>query len=77
MSAPASTPRRSRRATWAILASTDILAVENASTDIVYNLPEAELHDLRERIESRNGLRQLSYLKAMKMSNDQDELIAL
>jgi uncharacterized protein len=60
-----------------ILASTDILAVEQASIDMVYKLPEAELHDLRERIESRKGLRQLSYMKEMKMGNDQYELIAL
>lgn len=60
-----------------ILASTDILAVEQASIDMVYALPEAELHDLRERIESRKGLRQLSYMKEMKMGNDQYELIRL
>jgi uncharacterized protein len=60
-----------------ILASTDILAVEQASIDMVYKLPEAELQDLRERIESRKGLRQLSYMKEMKMGNDQYELIAL
>ena len=42
-----------------ILASSDILAVEQASIDMVYKLPEAELHDLKERIESRQGLRQL------------------
>lgn len=60
-----------------ILASTDILAVEQASIDMVYQLPEAELHDLKERIESRKGLRQLSYMKEMKMGNDQYELIAL
>jgi hypothetical protein len=29
-----------------ILASTDILAVDQASIDMVYKLPEAELHDL-------------------------------
>jgi len=46
-----------------ILASTDLLAVEQASIDMVYKLPEAELHDLKERIESREGLRQLSYMK--------------
>ena len=45
-----------------ILASTDILAVDQASIDMVYKLPEAELHDLKERIESRKGLRQLSYM---------------
>jgi len=60
-----------------ILASTDLLAVEQASIDMVYKLPEAELHDLKERIESRKGLRQLSYMKEMKMGNDQYDLITL
>lgn len=60
-----------------ILASTDILSVEQASIDMVYKLPEAELHDLKERIESRRGLRQLSYMKEMKMGSDQYELITL
>jgi uncharacterized protein len=60
-----------------ILASTDLLAVEQASIDMVYKLSEAELHDLKERIESRKGLRQLSYMKEMKMGNDQYELITL
>jgi len=58
-----------------ILASVDLLAVEQASIDMVYGLPEAELHDLKERIESRNGLRQLSYMKEMMMGNDQYVLI--
>ena len=60
-----------------ILASTDLLAVEQASIDLVYGLPEAELHDLRERIESRKGLRQLSYMKEMRMGNDQYQLVRL
>ena len=60
-----------------ILASTDLLAVEQASIEMVYKLPEAELHDLKERIESRKGLRQLSYMKEMKMGNDRYELITL
>jgi len=60
-----------------ILASTDLLAVEQASVDMVYQLPEAELHDLRERIESRKGLRQLSYMKEMKMGSGRYELIKL
>lgn len=60
-----------------ILASIDLLAVEQASIDMVYKLPEAELHDLRERIESRRGLRQLSYMREMKMGNDQYDLITL
>jgi uncharacterized Fe-S center protein len=60
-----------------ILASTDLLAVDQASIDMVYKLPEAELHDLKERIESRKGLRQLSYMKEMKMGSDQYVLITL
>lgn len=60
-----------------ILASTDLLAVEQASIDMVYKLPEEELHDLKERIESRKGLHQLTYMKEMKMGNDQYELIRL
>lgn len=54
-----------------IFASTDLLAVEQASIDSVYKLPETELHDLRERIESRKGLRQLSYMKELGMGNGQ------
>lgn len=60
-----------------IVASTDILAVDQASIDMVYKLPEAELHDLKERIESRQGLHQLAYMKQMKMGRDQYELISL
>lgn len=60
-----------------ILASTDLLAVEQASIDMVYQLPAAELHDLKERIETRMGLRQLSYMKEMKMGSDQYELFRL
>lgn len=60
-----------------ILASTDLLAIDQASIDMVYKLPEAELHDLKERIESRKGLRQLSYMKEMHMGNDQYELITI
>jgi len=60
-----------------ILASTDLLAVEQASIDMVYKLPEAELHDLKERIESRKGLRQLSYMKEMEMGNGRYELISI
>ena len=60
-----------------ILASTDLLAVEQASIDMVYQLPEAELHDLKERIESRKGLRQLEYMKTLAMGNHQYQLVAV
>lgn len=58
-----------------ILASTDILAVDQASVDMVYALPEAQRRNLVERIESRGGLRQLSSMKEQGMGNDQYELI--
>ena len=52
-----------------IIASTDILAVDQASVDMVYALPEAQRRDLVERIESRSGLRQLEYMKLQGMGD--------
>ncbi|MBQ7528618.1 DUF362 domain-containing protein [bacterium] len=59
-----------------ILASTDILAVDQASIDLLYSLDEKS-KDIRERIESRHGLRQLSYMKELGMGNDKYEIIDL
>ncbi len=58
-----------------ILASTNIVAVDQASLDQVYALPEAELHDLQERIESREGLRQISYMKELGMGTGEYTLV--
>ena len=60
-----------------ILASTDILAIDQASIDLVYGRPAAEKHDLVERIESRRGLHQLTAMKALGMGNDQYDLITV
>ena len=60
-----------------ILASTDILAVEQASVDMVYALPEEQRHDLVERIESRQGLRQLEYMKILGMGSNEYDIISL
>lgn len=60
-----------------ILASTDILAVDQASVDMIYALPEAVRAPMVERIESRSGLRQLTYMKEMGMGSSQYELIML
>lgn len=60
-----------------ILASTDILAVDQACVDMVFRMHHCENHDLVERIESRHGLRQLSYMKELKMGNPQYELISI
>ena len=56
-----------------ILASTDILAIDQASVDLVYAAPDSK--DLRERIESRQGLRQLSAMRELGMGNSSYELI--
>lgn len=37
--------------------------------------PEEESRDLKERIESRKGLRQLSYMKELGMGNNEYELV--
>ena len=58
-----------------ILASLDILAVDQASVDLVYALNEADHRDLVERMESRHGLRQLTYMKELQMGSDCYRLI--
>lgn len=58
-----------------IVASTDILAADQASVDLVYALKDADHKDLVERIETRHGLRQLSYMKELHMGNDRYHLI--
>ena len=58
-----------------ILASTDLLAIDQASVDLVYQT--ASNHDLVERMESRHGLHQLTAMHELKMGNDKYELIEL
>ena len=58
-----------------ICASLDILAVDKASVDLVYALKEDDNKDLVKRIESRQGLRQLSYMKELNMGTDSYDLI--
>ena len=58
-----------------ILASLDILAIDQACVDIVYAMKEEDHHALVERMESRHGLRQLTYMKELGMGNDLYTLI--
>lgn len=60
-----------------IPASTDIPAVDQASVDMIYALPENQRHDLVERIKSRGGLRQLSSMREQGMGNHAYDLITL
>ena len=58
-----------------ILGSQDILSADQASVDLVYALPELSRRDLVRRMETRHGLRQLSYMKEMGLGNDRYTLI--
>ena len=58
-----------------IVASLDILAADQASIDMIYAMCEEDHKALVERIETRHGLRQLSYMKEIGMGNDKYKLI--
>ena len=60
-----------------ILASLDILAADQASVDMIQAMTEKDHHDLIERIATRHGYRQLSYMKELGMGNDRYVLIDL
>ncbi|MBR5112844.1 MAG: DUF362 domain-containing protein, partial [Clostridia bacterium] len=53
-----------------IIASLDILAADKCSVDLIYAMKEEDRHDLVERMETRKGLRQLSYMKELGMGSD-------
>lgn len=58
-----------------ILSSLDILAIDQACVDIIYAMPTDVRHDLVERIESRHGLRQLTYMEELGMGNTRYKII--
>lgn len=58
-----------------ILASVDILAADQASVDMIHAMSEQDRHALVERMETRHGYRQLSYMKELGMGNDRYLLI--
>ncbi len=60
-----------------ILASTDICAIDTACVDLVYAMTEKDHHDLVERIETRHGYRQLTYMHEIGMGNSRYILIDL
>lgn len=63
--------------TVGVLASTDMLAADQASVDMVFAMKPEENHDLVERMTTRHGLRQLSYMKELGIGNDRYALIDL
>lgn len=60
-----------------ILAGPDICALDNACVDMLYALPGKGGKAMMERMETRHGLRQLSYMKELGMGNDRYTLIDL
>ena len=58
-----------------ICASTDILAIDQACADMIYSASDS--HDMKERIETRHGLRQLSAMAEKGLGNPQYELICV
>ena len=60
-----------------ILASRDIVAIDQACVDLVESLPEEEKHDLHERMHTREGLHQLEYGEEMGLGSRKYELIEI
>ncbi len=58
-----------------IVASLDILAADSACIDLVYQLPMQGGKALIERIESRHGLRQLTYMQELGMGSSRYTLV--
>lgn len=60
-----------------LLAFVDILAIDQASCDLVYGYKGNQSHDLKERIATRHGFHQLEAMRDLKMGNPQYELISI
>ena len=58
-----------------ILASRDICALDQACVDLVFAMGEKYNKELVERMTSRHGFRQLTYMKELGMGNDRYKLI--
>lgn len=58
-----------------IMASTNILAIDQACIDAIYGLPDQDKKDLVERIESRKGLRQLSAMEELGLGSRKYKLV--
>ena len=58
-----------------ILASRDIVALDQACVDLFFAMGEKYNKELVERMTSRHGFRQISYMKELGMGNDRYKLI--
>jgi uncharacterized Fe-S center protein len=60
-----------------ILSSTDPVAIERASLDLIYARPASERKALVERIESRGGVYQITYAEKMGLGTQKYELVRI
>lgn len=60
-----------------ILASTDPVALEQASLDMIYAAPESERAQLVSRIERLNGVRQITYAEELGLGHRTYELVEI
>lgn len=60
-----------------IVASTDILAADQACVDMVFAMTEKDHAALVERMTTRHAFRQLSYMKELGMGNDRYRIVDL
>ena len=60
-----------------LVASPDLLAVDQASIDMIYALPEDQRAHLVERFESRSGLHQLKAMERLGMGSREYELVII
>jgi uncharacterized Fe-S center protein len=60
-----------------MLASTDPVALDKASLDLIYARPETERHELAERIESVSGSYQVVYAEKAGLGSRKYELVEL
>ncbi len=60
-----------------ILGSIDIVAVDQAGIDMIFQLPSDQRKDIVERIDSRLGRHQLEYMAALKMGSREYNLIEI
>lgn len=58
-----------------IFASTDLVAIDQSSIDLIYAMPEYVNHTSVNRIKTRKGLRQLSAMKKIGMGTSEYEIV--
>ncbi|MDO4179535.1 MAG: DUF362 domain-containing protein [Phascolarctobacterium sp.] len=67
--------RTKEKVNLGVIASTDIVAVDRAAFDLLFNQPQHKGHDLNVKIGTRLGLYQQEYMKKLNMGTDKYVLV--